>query len=70
MSSTLKFVRDVNVYTSNAPRVYAAAITSYSLAVAAVALRFWARKLMSTRLWVDDWAIAGALVRSQNRIHN
>ena len=69
MSSTLKFVRDVNVYTSNAPRVYAAAITSYSLAVAAVALRFWARKLMSTRLWVDDCAIAGALVRSQNRIH-
>ena len=67
MSSTLKFI---DVHARNAPRFYAAAITTYILAVAAVVLRFWARKLMSTRLWVDDWAIAGALVRSQNRIHS
>ena len=70
MSSTLKFDRDLDVHSSNAPRFYGAAITSYVLAVAAVALRFWARKLMSTRLWVDDWAIAGAVVRSQTKIHD
>ena len=70
MSSALKINRDGNVQASDAPQFYAAAITSYILAVAAVALRFWARNLMSTRLWVDDWAIAGALVRAQNRIPN
>ena len=70
MSSTLNFDRDLDVHASNAPQFYAAAITTYILAVAAVALRFWARKMMSTRLWLDDWAIAGALVRSQNRIHS
>lgn len=70
MSPTLKFGRDVNVHASNASRFYAATITSYILAVAAVALRLWARKLMSTRLWVDDWAIAGALVRLPNLKHN
>ena len=68
MSSTLKL--DGNIDASNAPQLYAAAITSYILAVAAVALRFWARRLMRTRLWVDDWTIAGALVRLQNRIHS
>ena len=68
MSSTLKSSRDVGLHASSAPQFYAAAITSYILAVAAVALRFWARNLMSTRFWVDDWAIAGALVRSQYRI--
>ena len=70
MSSTLNSSQDPNVHASNAHGFYAAAITSYIIAVAAVALRFWARKLMSTRLWVDDWTVAGALVRSQNRIHN
>ena len=70
MSSTLKFDPNVNGNASNAPQLYAAAITSYILAVAAVALRFWSRRLMRTRLWVDDWTIAGALVRLQTWIHN
>lgn len=70
MSSTIKFDQDGDVHASDAPQFYAAAITSYILAVAAVTLRFWSRKLMRTRLWVDDWSIAGALVRSQKRIHN
>ena len=52
----------VDIHASRAPQIYAAAITSYFLAVVAVALRFWARRLMKANIWVDDWSIAGALV--------
>ena len=62
MSPTSLSARGVDIHESKAPQFYAAAITSYVLAVAAVALRFWARKLMKTELWVDDWTVAGALV--------
>ena len=48
---------------SKAAQFYAAAITTYALAVIAVALRVWARRLMRARFWVDDWIIAVALVQ-------
>ena len=38
------------------------AIVTYVLAVVAVALRFWARRLMKAQIWVDDWTAAVALV--------
>lgn len=69
MSSSPQSSSDINIHESKASNFYAAAITSYVLAVAAVALRFWARKLMRTELRVDDWAIAGALEWLQDRVH-
>lgn len=62
MSSPPRVAPDIDVHEGKAPRFYAAAATSYVLAVAAVALRFWARKLMKTKLLADDWAVAVALV--------
>ncbi|CAD6578263.1 MAG: hypothetical protein ASARMPRED_008661 [Alectoria sarmentosa] len=38
------------------------AIVTYVLAVVAVALRFWARRLMKAQIWVDDWTAAVALL--------
>lgn len=55
-----------NIYESKAPQCYAAAITTYVIAVVAVALRFWARKLMKAGIWVDDWTAAVALVGHLN----
>lgn len=49
---------------------YVSATISYVLAVVAVALRFWSRKLMKARIWVDDWVVALALVRYQDRVYN
>ena len=51
----------VNIYESKASRCYAVAITTYIIAVVAVALRFWARKVMKSAIWVDDWTAAVAL---------
>ena len=66
MSSTTPIPPGVHIHASRQPELYAADITTYVLAVIAIALRFWARKLMKTKLWWDDWIIAGALVRSQD----
>ena len=45
-----------------AHRFFAVAVTTYVLAVIAVSLRFWARRLMKAQTWVDDWIVALALV--------
>ncbi len=44
------------------PKVDAIAITCFSLAVAAVFLRFLARILTKASLWWDDWTVLAALV--------
>ena len=67
MSSSTPYPPLVNIYESKAPQCYAAAIATYIIAVIAVALRFWARKLMKAGIWVDDWTAAVALVGYPNR---
>lgn len=55
----------VNVHSTRRPQVYAAVIATYILAAIAISLRFWARKLLKTKLWLDDWIAAASLVRLQ-----
>ena len=45
------------------PNLYAAVIITLTLAVAAVSLRFLARRLVKAPLWIDDWLALAALVR-------
>lgn len=54
--------RVVDVGKNEAHQFYAVAVTTYVLAVIAVSLRFWARRLMKAQIWVDDWIVAVALV--------
>ena len=69
----------VDSHKSKAPQLYAAAITTYVLAVIAVALRFWARILMKKAILVergvkkkticvDDWTVTVALVCFRNKV--
>lgn len=44
------------------PNIYAALIITLVLAVAAVALRFLARRLVKIPLWLDDWLTLVSLV--------
>lgn len=60
----------LELYESKAPQCYAAAIATYLIALVAVVLRFWARRLMKTYFWLDDWTVAGALVGYQWRHRN
>lgn len=62
MSSIPLIPPGLDIYESKAPQCYAAAIATYLFAVIAVALRFWARRLMKAEIWVDDWTAAAALV--------
>ncbi|KAM0800313.1 hypothetical protein BDR22DRAFT_852571 [Usnea florida] len=50
-----------SIHKGRAPQLYAAAITTYALAVITVALRFWARRLGNGKIWVDDWTVTAAL---------
>ena len=52
-----------DVYESRTPAIWAATITTFGLAVIAVALRFWARRLMKASYKLDDWLILADLVR-------
>jgi hypothetical protein len=45
------------------PDLHAALIITLILAVAAVALRFLARRLVKASIWLDDWLTLLALVR-------
>ena len=67
MSSIPLIPPGLDIYGSKAPQCYAAAIATYLFAVIAVALRFWARRLMKAEIWVDDWTAAAALVGFQRR---
>lgn len=70
MSSATLIPSVFDINKSEAPQFYISATISYVFAVAAVALRFWARKLMKARIWVDDWVVALALVRYQDPVYN
>ena len=58
----------VDSHKSKAPQLYAAAITTYVLAVITVALRFWARRLTKAVIRMDDWTIIVALVCFQDKV--
>jgi hypothetical protein len=45
------------------PNLHAAVIVTPTLAIIAVALRFLARRLVRTSIWLDDWLTLVALVR-------
>lgn len=45
------------------PNLYAGLIITYVLALVAVVLRLFARRLKKLPLWFDDWFIVAALVR-------
>jgi hypothetical protein len=45
------------------PNLYAALIVTPIIAIIAVALRFLARRLIRTPMWLDDWLALVALVR-------
>ena len=51
------------IYESRRPKVWGAIITTYSLAVTAVALRFTSRHLAKAKIGLDDWLIVTSLVR-------
>lgn len=52
----------VDLSETRQPELYASGITTFVLAVLAVCLRLWARKLLKARCLLDDWLIIGALV--------
>ncbi|KAL9614954.1 MAG: hypothetical protein Q9167_000596 [Letrouitia subvulpina] len=52
--------KGVNIHESRQSQLYAAAITTYILAVIAVCLRFWARRLLKAAFMLDDWLAAAA----------
>jgi hypothetical protein len=57
-------IRNINPPAGNLqPRLYAAVIITTTLAITAVTLRFLARRLVHTPVWVDDWLALVALVR-------
>ena len=65
MPSTLSVNLNVNMYKNRQDEMYAVALITYVLVVFAVALRFWARRLLKTQIWLDDWIAAAALVNLQ-----
>ena len=59
----------VDIHKTKAPQLYAAAITTYVLAVIAVALRFSARRLNKKfGIGWDDWTVTVALVCFRNKV--
>ena len=54
---------DLDIHATRQPELYAAQLATYILAVIAVGLRFWARKLLKAGYWLDDWIAVAALVR-------
>lgn len=54
--------KGLNIHESRQSQLYAAAITTYLLAVIAVCLRFWARRLLKVAFMLDDWLAAAATV--------
>ena len=61
--SSIPIPKGVDIWASRQPQAYAATITTYALAVLAVALRFWSRRLLKARYCLDDWLVAAAVVR-------
>ncbi|KAL6721256.1 hypothetical protein ACLMJK_000358 [Lecanora helva] len=54
----------LDINESRRPECLASSIVTWTLAIVAVALRFWARRLMKTKFWLDDWfAVASLRIR-------
>ena len=58
----------LDIYASRQPSVYAATIITCILAIVAVGLRFWCRKLTKAEYDWDDWlvVVAGVGIRSRH----
>ncbi|KAF2233444.1 hypothetical protein EV356DRAFT_201211 [Viridothelium virens] len=52
----------LNIHKSRQPELYAASITTWVLALIAVGLRFWCRRLTKSAYRLDDWLIVAALL--------
>lgn len=62
MSSQLPPIPEgLNIHASRQSQLYSSTIITYCLAVIAVALRFWSRRLTRTRYFIDDWCVVVAL---------
>ena len=55
----------VDITASKQPQLWAATIATFVLAVLAVAFRFWSRRLLKAKVWLDDWVILAATVSLQ-----
>ena len=58
----------LDIYASRQPSVYAATIITCILAIVAVGLRIWCRKLTKSGYALDDWlvVVAGVSIRSRH----
>ena len=56
---------DVNLADSRQSQISGAIVSTWALALIAVALRFISRRVAKSGLWWDDWLILPPLVRSQ-----
>ena len=56
------FSTDLNLTANLQPKIYVASCIVYFLAILAVALRFYARKLVRASFWWDDWLIIVSLI--------
>ncbi|KAF2491429.1 hypothetical protein BU16DRAFT_565134 [Lophium mytilinum] len=52
---------NINLNATQQPQIWAAVGTTYALAVAFVALRTFARRLLRNTLWLDDWLLFASL---------
>ncbi|CAJ2502527.1 Uu.00g099210.m01.CDS01 [Anthostomella pinea] len=48
---------DLDLTATRAPEMIGVLSTTWSLAIIAIGLRLWSRRLMRSRLWLDDWLI-------------
>ena len=70
MSAPFVVPPGMNIHDNRQAELYSSSITTWVLAVLAVALRLWARRLMKSRYWLDDWFAILALVgRFGNQAH-
>lgn len=52
----------LDIHASRQASIYAASITTEALALVAVVLRFWCRKMTKTAYRLDDWLVVAAAV--------
>ena len=59
-----------DIHESRQPQLYASGIITYTLAVLAVGLRLWCRKLLKSGFRLDDWLIVAAVVCNEPAFTN
>lgn len=59
----------LNIHATRQPSIYAASITTEVLALVAVVLRFWCRKITKSAYKLDDWLIVAAAVSIFRRFY-